>query len=159
MPDGLTHLKYYNQGWVATLPTSAIIAVAINPWLGVGMLVGYGLGRWIDPDLDQVGITSSEGRIINELRIVGYVIVGYSTIYGAWFRRYHRSWITHFPFVSSAIRLIYFFWWLYFVINVLYPWQESVIIGTWVGLSMADTIHYVLDKFFPDTGKTNLNLR
>jgi uncharacterized metal-binding protein len=120
---------------------------------GIGWLVGYGLGRWIDPDLDQIGITAAEGRMVNEIPILGTLLVGYSSIYGAVFRRHHRSFITHFPVVSTAIRAVYFFWWLYFAINVLYDYQLLFLVGVFIGLSIADTIHYVLDMVFPDIGK------
>jgi uncharacterized metal-binding protein len=118
--------------------------------MGIGMFVGYELGRWIDPDMDQIGITSSEGRVVNDFKILGYFIIGYTTIYGAIFRRYHRSFITHFPGVSTAIRLVYLFWWLYFTIDILYDYQIMVGIGVWAGLSIADLIHYVLDNFWKD---------
>ena len=75
MPDGKTHFEYYTRGWVAILPTSIILSVGINPILGVSTMLGYALGRWIDPDLDQVSITSAEGRILNDFRILGYVVV------------------------------------------------------------------------------------
>lgn len=150
MPDGKTHFEYYTRGWVAILPTSIILSVGINPILGVSTMLGYALGRWIDPDLDQVSITSAEGRILNDFRILGYIMVGYSTIYGAVFRKHHRSFITHFPFVSTAIRLLYFFWWVYFLRNTWHPWYWMVILGVWIGLSVADTVHYLLDNLYKD---------
>lgn len=114
------------------------------------MLFGYGLGAFFDPDLDQLTITSAEGRIVNDFKILGYIIVGYTTIYGAIFRRYHRSFITHFPGVSTAIRLVYLFWWLYFAIDILYDYEIMVGIGVWIGLSIADLIHFVLDNIWKD---------
>jgi hypothetical protein len=55
--------------------------------------------------------------------------------------------------VSTSIRLGYFFWWLYFVVQTLYDYQIEFGIGVFIGLSFADFIHWVLDIFFPDTGK------
>lgn len=157
MPDGLTHKRFYDLGWAVCLPISISLFATGNYFFASGLLAGYGLGRYIDPDLDQIGITSSEGRIVNELSIVGKIIVGYSTIYGAVFRRYHRSFLTHFPGISTSIRLLYFFWWLYFVIGTLYDWQILVGVGAFFGLSFADSIHFTLDMFFPDTGKDSAN--
>lgn len=149
MSSGLVHQRYHALGWVVVLPTS-LISCVYSPPVGTGILVGYALGRWVDPDLDQVGVSSAEGRIINDFKILGYVIVGYTTIYGAVFRRYHRSFITHFPGVSTAIRLVYLFWWLYFTINILYDYQIMVGIGVWVGLTLSDLVHFIVDNILKD---------
>ena len=147
MPDGITHYKFYKMGWAVVLPTS-IIVCAVKPEFGVGISVGYALGRWIDPDLDQIAITGAEGRVLHELGIFGKVFVAYSTLYGAVFYKHHRSFLTHFPGVSTSIRLGYFFWWLYFAIDILYDWEIWFGFGVFIGLSFADLIHYLLDKFY-----------
>ena len=146
MPTGEIHHKAWKVGWLSIIPTGIIGAWYIHPVVGAGILVGYTLGRWCDPDWDQITITNSESRIVNDFKIVGYVLVGYTTIYGAVFRRLHRSFFTHFPFLSTGIRLVYLFWWLYFFIPVLYDWQIVFGISVWIGLSAADTIHWFLDK-------------
>ena len=83
---------------------------------------------------------------MNELKITGYVLYGISSIYGAIFRRFHRKWITHFPGVSTVIRLAF----ILLPIGVLWPGlldYPVVLIGVWFGLSIADALHYLIDKF------------
>lgn len=141
------------MGWVAVLPISIYLGV-FHPVVGSGILLGYGMGHFVDPDWDQIGITAAEGRIVNQIPIIGKFIVGYSTIYGAFFRRKHRTFFTHTPGISTAIRLVYLFWWLYFVIQTLYDWQIIFGLCVFIGLSLADSIHWTLDMLFPDIGKS-----
>jgi uncharacterized metal-binding protein len=148
VPSGEVHYSAWKMGWMVVLPACIGGSIAIHPTVGAGVAFGYLLGRWCDPDWDQVGISAAEGRIIKDFKIVGNVIVGYTTIYGSIFRKMHRSVITHFPFLSTVARLAYLFWWLYFLIPVLYDTQIVVGICVWLGLSVADMIHWVLDKFY-----------
>lgn len=94
--------------------------------------------------------------MVNELPILGHVMYGISSTYGSIFRRHHRSFITHFPFVSTLIRLIFVFI-IPFVIGDSYL-QINFIgngwlwfwVGIWIGLSQADSIHWYLDKTYGD---------
>jgi len=151
MPNGEVHFAKWKLGWLGVVPTSFVL-LPLSPYASVGLLVGYGLGRWIDPDLDQITITKSESRMISDFHIVGWLLVAYSTIYGTAFRRKHRSFWTHFPFVSTAIRYVYWFWW----IGLLY-WKDVIqysnihlvfIMCSFFGLSIADIIHWALDKYY-----------
>jgi len=158
MPDGEFHHNIWKAGAIVAVPAS-IATVALIDWrMGLAMLGGYALGRWIDPDLDQVSITSSEGRMINEFKILGHVLAGYWTIYGAMFRRNHRSFITHFPVVSTFGRLVFQFWWVWFLYR-RFNWtfdtgHAMAWCGLLMGLSIADGLHYVADTWFSD--KENL---
>ena len=158
MPDGITHHFFWKLGWGCTIPASFAIMPLLGLPGGIGAILGYSLGAFIDPDLDQIGTTAAEGRIVNALPIVGSFIYGYTSIYGSLFRKHHRSFWTHFPVVSTAIRCMWFFWWIYFVVPESYDWMFQLGWGAFIGLCIADTIHWVLDMFFPDTGKSNLPL-
>jgi len=127
-----------------------------NPIFGIGTIIGYGMGRYIGPDWDIVGINTNEGKIINELKFFGYFLYGISSIYGAIFRKFHRSAITHFPILSTSIRLLFVFWWIgflyYFNIIQFDWWQFWFGLGILFGLSESDLNHWLCDKIWPESG-------
>ncbi len=116
----------------------------------LSILFGYFiLGRYISPDWDCITINSDEGRILREIPLLGILIVSYSTLYGSIFRRMHRSLWTHFPIVSTFIRWVFCFWWLYALLWRFHVPAEHVLIpstGAFIGLSLADILHYLADK-------------
>ena len=154
MPDGQTHYRYYMKGYRVTVPV--VLLLAGWDWkFSLGYLVGYSLGRYLDPDLDLMGCSSCEGRMVNELPIIGHFLFGSTSAYGSLFRRYHRSFWTHFPGLSTAIRLLFvgfvpFIIGDYFGINFVGDGWHKFWIGLWAGLSQADTIHWYLDKTYGD---------
>jgi hypothetical protein len=117
---------------------------------GLGYFLGYTFHRWCDNDLDLMGVSGAEGRMVNELPIIGHIFFGASSAYGSWFRKKHRSFLTHFPVVSTIIRLIFFFSVPFILLD---GWGVNLIGNGWVwlwvgflaGLSHADTIHYYHD--------------
>src|SRR5690348_3635666 len=97
-----------------------------------------------------MGTNNSEGRMVNEFPIFGHFLFGISSAYGSIFRRNHRSFITHFPIFSTAIRLLFVFFVPYIIlkywgINLMSDSISMIRFGFWIGLSQADTIHYFLD--------------
>ena len=117
--------------------------------------MGYSLGRYFDPDLDLMGASACEGRIVNELPLIGHFIFGATSAYGSTFRRFHRSWVTHLPFVSTLIRLIFvgmvpFLICENFAINLIGQGWHMFWVGVWLGLSQADGIHWFLDMKWKD---------
>jgi hypothetical protein len=125
----------------------SVVLALFQPFVALGSLAGYFLGQWLDPDLDIVGMTKSEGRML-KIPIAGPFLIGYWAIYGAIFRRKHRSVWTHGYVLSTGIRYGYSFWWLYFVIPVLYDWMMYVLIGIFIGLCFSDSIHIWADRRF-----------
>ena len=119
--------------------------------------MGYSFHRWCDNDWDILGTNKAESRAIHELKILGYLLYGVSSIYGAIFMRHHRSIRTHFPIVSTIIRLLFVFWWiipLYYFGYIHYAfWQLEVFIGFLLGLSQADMIHYFADLIWKEDSK------
>lgn len=115
---------------------------------GAGILFGYEMGKYVTPDWDIMGTTADEGRMVNELPVFGYILFGVSSMYGAIFRKKHRSTITHFPFLSTSIRHLLLFWWMYWQ-AYLYGLGLAIpfFAGVFVGNSIADGIHWVLDKY------------
>lgn len=160
MPDGKTHLKLWRVFYPLAVCVSLVLGVYIFYFsgfysLGIGVaisiLFGYFLGEFIDPDWDEMSATNSEGRLV-KIPVIGVLVYGISSIYGAIFRRHHRSFLTHFPFVSTLIRLLFVFWWFiplyYFNIIPYSEIQGYAWLGIWTGLSIADTIHYCADLLY-----------
>lgn len=153
MPDGETHLKFYSSGYKYVIFPSILGAATIDWKLFSGIVAGYLLGRWIDPDWDVMGSSSSEGRIVNEIPILGHFLFGISSTYGSIFRKHHRSFWTHFPVISTVVRLVFVFF-VPFIIADSYG--INLIGGGWIwfwagilfGLSIADSIHYFLDIYY-----------
>lgn len=157
MPDGLTHENFRRGGRYVVIPLSFILPIIISPipmksngeiLVGVGIFVGYEIGRYMTPDWDIMGTTSSEGWIVNEIPILGHYIFGVSSMYGSVFRKYHRSFITHFPFVSTSIRYLITFYPIFIEIyrsNLDWAWLIFIFIGMFFGTSLSDAIHWFLD--------------
>jgi hypothetical protein len=137
------------RGYLIALPVSVATAM-YNFRGGLGYAIGYSLGRYLDPDLDIFGSNNAEGRMVNELPVLGHFLYGISSVYGSIFRRHHRSWITHWPVVSTLIRLIFIFIIPFVVgdgygINFIGNGWIWFWVGMWAGLSQADAIHLTLD--------------
>lgn len=152
MPSGEVHYHLYRS----MMPFAILIggvAMFYSIITGLGFIIGYLiLGRYLDPDLDQVSILSAEGRMMRELGIFGALLAGYFVPY-AYMMRWaggHRSFLTHFPFVSTFIRLLYLLLPGFIILIILgitdlpsYFWNG--LLGIWLGLSYADTMHWTQD--------------
>lgn len=153
MPSGDVHYKYFKKGYRIIIPLS--VALSCVDWkFASGHIVGYSCGRWIDPDWDLVTANNSESRMMNELPILGNFLFGISSTYGSFYKRKHRSFWSHFPVVSTVIRLIFVFTIPFIIgdsvigINFLGQGWYRFWIGFLVGLSEADAIHWWLDKTY-----------
>jgi uncharacterized metal-binding protein len=155
MPAGKTHAAIWKIGYVAVLPS----AYAMYYWtdsyvpLTAGYLIGYTMGAIISPDWDLMAITKDESNAIR-LPIIGTLLYGLSSMYGALFRNHHRSIWTHFPVISTAIRMTYLFWLLglaYYLNWIVYQeWQLYIGIGVFLGMSLSDTFHWAADMIVSD---------
>lgn len=142
MPSGKTHYELWKVGW--TIVPAVFMACPTN-WSAVGSIIGYGLiGQFVDPDLDLVGITSAEGRMMRKLPLIGGLFVAYWTFYGFLFRGKHRSFWTHSLFVSTAIRFLYMFWFFWYL-GWWSPWLVEFMTGVYFGMSTSDAIHSIAD--------------
>ena len=149
MPSGDIHYQYYMKGYWVEIPVSLLL-VLVDWQFSLGNLCGYSIGRWIDPDWDIMGTNNAEGRMVRELKVIGHFMYGVSSTYGSIFRGYHRSFITHFPIVSTMIRIIFVGFVPFLVcdnlgVNLIGKGWHKFWLGFWVGLSTADGIHWWLD--------------
>lgn len=156
MPPGFVHYRFFLSGYIIEIP-EAIYLSFVNPIAGISHLAGYSFHRYCDNDWDILGTNKAESRAIHELKIIGYLLYGISSVYGAIFMRHHRSFQTHFPLFSTLIRLIFIFWWLpvLWYINKwpIYQWELTFTFFFVLGLSQADMIHFFADHLWPEDGK------
>ena len=146
MPNSKVHYKLWKIGW-ADAVCSATAFAYYYPLVSAGILVGYAFGKIDDPDLDLVGISGAEGRALRSLGPLGVVWVMYWFPYGTLFK--HRSFWTHSYVFSTAIRFVYLFWWVYWLIfkNGWYDWWTLLVsFGVFVGLVISDSIHILADR-------------
>lgn len=137
------------RGYLIAIPVS-VATMMYNFRGGLGYLVGYSLHRYVDNDWDIFGSNNAEGRLVNEIPVLGHFLYGISSVYGSIFRRYHRSWITHWPGISTLIRLIFLFFIPFVVgdgygVNFIGNGWVWFWVGMWAGLSQADAIHLYHD--------------
>lgn len=164
MPQGKEHLTLWRRYkplaiisgiFISILGISLYAASGIF-WfilLGVFFIMGYSLGYYLDPDFDQEMTTSGKWRMMRTFKILGAFISGWFIPYGYLFK--HRSFLSHFPGISTGIRLMWlavfplFIFLAYTLIQlglgmILFPLS----FGIWLGLSLADTIHALADWEF-----------
>lgn len=166
MPDGATHLRYLKA---AALPIVGVYVVLeiVHPnwWPYLGSAVfWYWTTRYFDPDLDQISITSAEGRMMRELPFIGFFMTAWWTLYAGIMnlvlgKGAHRSWLTHSILPGTIFRAIWF--WLpysilgYFLlgkgVNIFGPWLQPVLVGQLISWGLADLIHITLDRIKGDT--------
>ena len=157
-PSGSTHRSIWRYGWVAMVPIASLLWIAVGPVAMFGSLYGYAAGYIVDPDLDLISITYPESKILKVFWIFGAVFVGWSTAYAVIMRAFggHRSDFSHWPVLSTAIRLM---WFSPFIIGPLLLIQRVVaggvnaitsielLFGLFCGLCVADSLHYFADKW------------
>jgi hypothetical protein len=176
MSDGATHFRYYQKAipplvWIVTFFLVIALWAQSYFWWGVVghwnlIMMQYVLIiRYVDPDLDQIGITSADGRMIREIPVFGYLFSGWWTIYayamnvlcaitgtskgklGA-----HRSLFTHTLFPGTIIRVIWFnipvfAILMYIKIDLSVYGMDilSYISTQTIAMMLGDVIHYRLD--------------
>jgi uncharacterized metal-binding protein len=158
LAKGEHHYIAWKFVWIFVIPISILSGIGIYYWesnvyygiiFTAFILIGFFLGRWISPDWDQISTTSDEARMVKEIPVLGIVLYAFSSVYGAIFRSMHRSWITHFPGLSTILRLLFLFWWVIalYVIGIIeyQDWQWYLYMGVFCGLTISDLLHTFLD--------------
>jgi uncharacterized metal-binding protein len=177
-PDGYWHGRIT----IALTPIATAIGFALGLALGypvyTGVLMGMGclLGLFLDPDLDQEMITSSEWRFLRvgwPVIAIGSGVWGIASGIGApatllavgiggmagplWVAFWlpyamvmkHRSTLSHFPGISTLIRVAYLLT-PFIAIAIMFgvpvePAWFAVAIPLFVGLVISDFGHYMRD--------------
>jgi len=180
MPDGKTHHKYYKSvGW----PIVIVLSLFVLGWTLVVDRANAGwyleFAFWLyphylsaavcEPDLDLLGVSSSDGVMLRKLGCVGVPIFAYWAFYAAMIRYLsktfgfggifggHRSKLSHSLFPGTVIRMAFvdfpFFagYWLFsrFAVRTFSVsfWDITIfLLAQFAALGVSDSIHIWLDK-------------
>lgn len=181
MADGVIHNKYLRMGWYVIIPLGLIfyiLAVLLknkSSFLYCFLLYfNFLLCEIIDPDADQLGLTSSEGRVLRFTRkfylgFFGALFVAYTFIYAYIIGLFggHRSILSHGILIGTIGRMIFYnlpffgilYWfYLYGVTEMnwnsnlgigwhlyLDIWFEPYLLTQFVSWFIGDGIHLILD--------------
>ena len=145
-PSGKVHFHWWKK--MRVLAVAIGVAASLFYWsLGLGIVLGYLLGRYLDPDLDLPQTSSSEFRAMRELKLFGALLVAYWLPYG--FVIPHRHFLSHSPILSTMIRFSYQFWWAWVLLDKYgYMWNSAMLyawLGMFIGMAMSDSVHIWLD--------------
>ena len=153
MPSGKIHLAIWRRNRplaVAISLTSMIMWWSLNP---LAFILGYGIGLFIDPDLDQDMVTACEWRMMQYFGDVGAFLVGYFMWYGYRFthRKPKKTYTAHSPLFGTLSRWVYVFlfpmiFWVWYrdwsQFELFYqPWFVWMFAGNW----FSDLLHIALD--------------
>ena len=163
MTTGENHLKIWKLFLFINILISFCVGISVfiltsNPTYAIIVFVGYStgylLGYYISPDLDLVGITSEESRLMRDFKIIGVGVVMWFFPY-AYLMRFvglgkkgHRNFFSH-SLVGTVIRHA----WLFGIFECVYLYLEYppsyllyAVSGNILGMMFADTLHYFGDS-------------
>lgn len=181
MPDGATHHLY----WKKDLPfviAAGILLLVVGLFkslylseFAVWMVIWYWMGRYIDPDLDLIGVTQAEGRMLRELSLLGVFLFSFTSFYAAFimwvFRTFkvkgntHRSWVTHSIVPGTVLRaglidiplwaiVSTFGDWMFLTFGLVQNFASgdilAFILAQVAGLGISDLRHILLDRYSGD---------
>jgi len=137
---------------VLALPLGIAVAALRDPIEGVGAALGCLSGILLTPDLDQVAISISEWGMVKKLGPLGF-------LWMAWWYFYaraipHRSPLSHWPILGTALRLVYcaiplIIIWIILgrpALPTMPAWGWIFLRGWLTGLTASDTGHWALDS-------------
>lgn len=167
MPSGVTHATIS----VAAAPAVGVYALNLtnSPTLAFCAAVGCGVvGILVTPDLDQQTRGWAENKLLRSRNIV---IALFGAIHYVLWYPYalfipHRHFLSHFPIVGTAGRLVYLasalsvvYWLVTAVMHiplVLPAWSSisGYMTAVVAGLAVSDTLHFVADVIVSAIKKT-----
>lgn len=155
MASGKTHATV-TLFMVTPLSTSCALILSLGDFQ-LASVVGLGslTGLIVHPDLDLPTLDFSENKILKWTFGLGAIWVGIWYPYAKFFP--HRHFLTHFPFISTFIRLYYLLFWLtlfylgleYLGLSLPKPNFTLEFLGLLAaycgGLCLSDIGHWILD--------------
>ena len=160
MADGLTHIKYLRMGWYVIIPLGIILWGFVylfgetNSYLyAIFLYLNFMLCEIIDPDLDQLGLTSSEGRILRFTRrfylgFLGALFVSYSFIYAYIIGLFggHRSPLSHGVLLGTIGRIVFYNIPIFLIFYGIYSYG----LINWSWIPAVSVYHsFAMEKWFP----------
>lgn len=165
MPDGATHRAATIRATPLVMIIAMVIPIIINGLFSnastwqyavamvsslVGLFVGYlVVSAFIDPDADQISLTSSEGRLMRKFGVFGFAVVWWYMPYGYFFK--HRG-VAHWHIIGTLTRVAWALWlpvtW-YLLSGYTFPYLPLVypfLVSMFVGLTLADSLHIWMDN-------------
>lgn len=130
MYDGQIHFKWLKRGfwlipslsiaWIFVVMTAGYLPDELYPYI-IWAHFNYFITRYIDPDLDQLSMTSADNRMVREIWILGIAFAGYWTLYAfilfaiaktfgfahPWLGA-HRTWLSHSVPIGTIGRILFF---------------------------------------------------
>lgn len=159
MAEGKVHQKWHSRFMIPVLLISILLGWIVFAftknylWGSIASLFvnfGFLFGKICENDLDLVSISGSEGMAMRKFGILGMIWVMFWFPYGFVMSNTlgHRNLFSHFPGISTVIRMIYLLWFpvilycQYFVVDI---YLILPLLSSFIGLTISDTIHYFLD--------------
>lgn len=147
MPMGMTH-RTINTA--ASVPiTAGTLLIGWTPPQALALFAGYSFATFfVNPDLDI------ESMGYNSWGWLRFIWWPYQKILG------HRCWISHFPVISTLLRIVYLLWFPIVLLLLLGTTAQAVardfifdwwpILGAYLvifvlGMILSDTLHAILD--------------
>lgn len=147
MPPGYIHINFWKRFLILAVAMGSALCF-VNVTLGISFLFGYLLGYICSPDLDQIGLSSDEGRALKIFGPFGVLWIMIWLPYA--YIIPHRSFASHGWLFSTILRMIYLFGLPLFLIWYKFNYIPSIdlLVGTFLGQLFSDSIHIFLDTFY-----------
>ncbi len=160
MADGITHNKYLRMGWYIIIPLGLILWITTsyfensNSFLYVLFLyINFLLCEIIDPDADQLSLTSAEGRVLRFTRkfylgFFGALFVAYTFIYAYIIGLFggHRSPLSHGVLIGTIGRMIFYNIPVMFLFYGIYSYG----LVNWSWIPTVSVYHsFAMERWFP----------
>ena len=152
MPPGAIHTKIYKNSLVVFMPILVPILIGISistrSMSPFGFIIGYFIGSFVDPDLDQLVHTTNEARILHWFKDAGALFIGFFSWYAYRFK--HRG-ISHSHIIGTLTRWMWFFFPLMIIWGIYGEWNKyQLFINPWfwwifAGNATTDSLHILAD--------------
>lgn len=172
LADGVTHFIWYKRSIILAIPLGLLYTFLlkdiVNPFLfALFYSINYSLAIVVEPDLDQLGLTSSEGRAMRGSKRAFFGLFG--AFWVMWWFLYawliglvggHRSVFSHGIGIGTVGRIIWFNlpfavvlyilarywgwedWWYQLYLDI---WLLPYILSQFLAWFLSDGFHLMLD--------------